>query len=228
MFVVIFVSCASNPEGEETVHDNLVIEATPNLDPIDVAILRFSWSRSKRNLPRGEPLREDLHPRREQMADKALNELFLDQLKDIYFAEMMIYKTLPKMAKAAKASALKDAFQTHQAQTKEHMARLEQVFEIIGEKAEPKTCEAINGIIAEGEETIEKFGSSDAIDTGLIAAGEAVEHYEMARYGALAAWAKQLKLPEAEKLFNQTRQEEAQTEQLLIKLGQQDADRKAA
>ena len=162
------------------------------------------------------------------MPDKALNELFLEQLKDIYFAERMIYKTLPKMAEAAKASALKNAFNQHQAQTKEHMARLEQVFQIIGQKAEPKTCEAIIGIIAEGEETIQKFGSSEVIDTGLIAAGEAVEHYEMARYGALAAWAKQLGLKEAEKLLNQTRAEEAQTEQLLIKLGQQEADRKAA
>src|SRR3569833_4298945 len=94
------------------------------------------------------------------MPDKALNELFLEQLKDIYYAERMIYKTLPKMAEAAKASALKDAFNTHQTQTKEHMARLEQVFDMIGAKAEPKTCEAINGIIAEGEETIKKFGGS--------------------------------------------------------------------
>lgn len=162
------------------------------------------------------------------MANNALKELFHEQLKDIYFAEKMIYKTLPKMAEAAKTKALKDAFNTHQAQTKEHMARLEQVFELIGQKPEPKTCEAINGIIAEGEETIQKFGSTDAIDTGLIAAGEAVEHYEMARYGALAAWAKQLKMPEAEKLFNQTRAEEAQTEQLLIKIGEQQADREAA
>jgi ferritin-like metal-binding protein YciE len=162
------------------------------------------------------------------MADKALNELFHEQLKDIYFAEKMIYKTLPKMAKAAKASALKDAFNEHHTQTKEHLARLEQVFEIIGEKAEPKTCEAINGIIAEGEETIQKFGSTDVIDTGLIAAAEAVEHYEMARYGALAAWAKVLKLPQAEKLLKQTWAEEQQTEQLLVKIGQQSADRKAA
>ena len=162
------------------------------------------------------------------MSDKALNELFLDQLKDIYFAEKMIYKTLPKMAEATKMPELKKAFTEHHAQTKEHMARLEQVFEIIGKKPEAKTCEAINGIIAEGEETIQKFGASDAIDTGLIAAGEAVEHYEMARYGALAAWAKQLKLPEAEALFNQTMKEEQQADQLLIKLGKQQADKKAA
>ena len=162
------------------------------------------------------------------MASKALRDLFLAQLKDIYFAEKTIYKTLPKMAEAAKSGALKDAFTQHQAQTKEHMARIEQVFKLVGETAEPKTCEAINGIIAEGEETIRNFGSSDAIDTGLIAAGEAVEHYEMARYGTLAAWARELKLPEAEKLFNQTRQEESQADQLLVRIGQSEADRKAA
>ena len=122
------------------------------------------------------------------MAESALNELFLDQLKDIYFAERMIYKSLPKMAEAAKMDALKNAFTHHQTQTKEHMARIEKVFQMLGKSPEAKTCEAINGIIAEGEETIQKYGSSDAIDTGLIAAGEAVEHYEMARYGALAAW----------------------------------------
>jgi ferritin-like metal-binding protein YciE len=162
------------------------------------------------------------------MPDNALKELFIAQLKDIYFAEKTIYKTLPKMVKAAHSSQLKDAFSEHQTQTKEHMARLEQIFQQIGEKAEPKTCEAINGIIAEGEETIQKFGSSDAIDTGLIAAGEAVEHYEMARYGALAAWAQQLKLPEVEKLLKQTWQEESQAEKLLISIGKSEADRKAA
>ena len=162
------------------------------------------------------------------MPDKALTELFHEQLKDIYFAEKMIYQTLPKMASAAKATGLKDAFNTHQMQTKEHMARLEQVFEILGQKAEAKTCEAINGIIAEGEETIQKFGSTDAIDTGLIAAAEAVEHYEMARYGALSAWARELNMPQAEQLLSQTWKEEQQTEQLLIKLGRAEADRKAA
>ena len=162
------------------------------------------------------------------MADKALNQLFLEQLKDIYFAERTIYKTLPKMAEAAKSSELKQAFNTHQAQTKEHMARLEQVFQMIGAQPEAKTCEAINGIIAEGEETIKKFGQTDVIDTGLIAAAEAVEHYEMARYGALAAWARELKMSEAERLFNQTRSEELQTEQLLIQIGERQADRKAA
>jgi ferritin-like metal-binding protein YciE len=162
------------------------------------------------------------------MADKALKDLFLAQLKDIYFAERTIYKTLPKMADAAKSGTLKDAFQKHQAQTKEHMARLEQVFQHCGVQPEAKTCEAINGIIAEGEETIQKFGSTEAIDTGLIAAAEAVEHYEMARYGALAAWARELKMPQCEALLKQTWGEERETEQLLEQIGQREADRKAA
>lgn len=162
------------------------------------------------------------------MADNTLKELFHEQLKDIYFAEKQIYKTLPKMAEATKTASLKDAFNTHREQTHEHIARLEQVFEMMGVKPEAKTCEAINGIIAEGEDTIKTFGSGPAIDTGLIAAAEAVEHYEMARYGALAAWAKQLKMPKAEALLAQTWKEEQQTEQLLEKLGKQEADKKAA
>ena len=162
------------------------------------------------------------------MAEKTLTDLFLDHLKDIYYAEKQIYKTLPKMAKATRLPALKDAFTQHREQTQEHIARLEQIFEMMGKRPQGKTCEAINGIIAEGEETIEDFGMSPAIDTGLIAAGEAVEHYEMARYGALAAWAKQLKMPEAAALLNKTMQEEIQADQLLIKIGAAEADKKAS
>jgi ferritin-like metal-binding protein YciE len=99
---------------------------------------------------------------------------------------------------------------------------------MLGKRPQAKTCEAINGIIAEGEETIEEFGSSPAIDTGLIAAGEAVEHYEMARYGALVAWAKQLDMKDAAELLNKSMQEEIQADQLLIKIGQKEADKKAA
>ena len=162
------------------------------------------------------------------MAHNTLKDLFHEHLKDIYFAERQIYKTLPKMADATRTATLKEAFNTHREQTHEHIARLEQVFEMLGVKPETKTCEAIKGIIAEGEETIETFGAGPAIDTGLIAAAEAVEHYEMARYGALAAWAKQLQMPEAEALLAKTWKEEQQTEQLLVKLGKQDADKKAA
>lgn len=132
------------------------------------------------------------------------------------------------MAAAAKISDMKNAFSKHQEQTHEHLARVERVFQIVGEAPDAKTCEAINGTIAEGEHMIKSFGATSAIDTGLIAAAEAVEHYEMARYGALAAWAKQLQLPEAGALLNQTMQEEQETNQLLTKLGAREADKKAA
>jgi ferritin-like metal-binding protein YciE len=115
---------------------------------------------------------------------KTLNDLFLEQLKDIYFAEKQIYRILPKMAKAAKISQLKEAFTAHREQTQEHIARLEEVFETLGKRPQAKTCEAIKGIISEGEETIDDFGESEVLDAGLVAAGQAVEHYEMDRYGA--------------------------------------------
>jgi ferritin-like metal-binding protein YciE len=170
----------------------------------------------------------DLKPKVNRMTDKTLSDLFLSQLKDIYYAEKQIYKTLPKMAKATKLAPLKEAFTHHREQTQEQIARIEQVFEALGKRPQGKTCEAINGIIEEGAETIEDFGGSPVIDTGLIAAGEAVEHYEMARYGALVAWAKQLGLKDAADLLNQNWQEEIQAQQLLAKIGMETADKKAA
>jgi len=162
------------------------------------------------------------------MADSQLKDLFLAQLKDIYFAEKQIYKTLPKMAKATKSPALRDAFTEHREQTQGHIEKLEEVFEIIGKRPQANTCEAIKGIIAEGEETIEEFGTSEVIDTGLIAAGQAVEHYEMARYGALVGWAKQLKLPQAATLLNEILQEEIKAEKLITGIAVREADQKAA
>lgn len=161
------------------------------------------------------------------MVDKTLNDLFLAQLKDIYYAEKKIYRSLPKMIKATKLPELKDAFSTHRDQTQGHIERLEQVFEMIGKRAQAKPCEAINGIVAEGEETIEDFGESPAVETGLVAAGQAVEHYEMARYGALIAWAKQLNLPKAAALFNETLQEEIKADKLLTEIGASKADKMA-
>jgi ferritin-like metal-binding protein YciE len=162
------------------------------------------------------------------MPDKTLNDLFLAQLKDIYYAEKKIFRTLPKMVKAAQVPELKQAFTAHREETQGHIERLEQVFEMIGKRAQAKPCEAINGIVAEGEETIEDFGASAAIDTGLVAAGQAVEHYEMARYGALAGWATQLGMPEAAKLLNQTLQEEMNAEKLLTQIAKSKADKMAA
>jgi ferritin-like metal-binding protein YciE len=162
------------------------------------------------------------------MVDKTLNELFLAQLKDIYYAEKKIYRALPKMAKATTVPELKDAFTTHREETQHHIERLEQVFEMIGKRPQAKACEAINGIIAEGEETIEDFGDSAALDTGLVAAGQAVEHYEMARYGALIAWAKQLGLPKAASLLDETLQEEMKADQMLNQIGASKVDKMAA
>ena len=161
------------------------------------------------------------------MVEKTLNDLFLAQLKDIYFAEKKIYRTLPKMAKATKVAELKQAFTAHREETQGHIERLEQVFDMMGKRAQAKSCEAINGILAEGEETIEDFGESAALDTGLVAAGQAVEHYEMARYGALIAWAKQLGMPKAAALLNETLQEEMKADQLLSQIGAAKVDKMA-
>ena len=162
------------------------------------------------------------------MIERTLSDLFLAQLKDIYYAEKKIFRTLPKMVKAAQAPELKQAFTAHREETQGQIERLEQVFEMLGKRPQTKPCEAINGTVAEGEETIEDFGESAAIDTGLVAAGQAVEHYEMARYGALIAWAGQLGMPEAAALLNQTMQEEMKAERLLTQIAKRKADQTAA
>ncbi len=121
------------------------------------------------------------------MAEKKLDDLFYDTLKDIYFAERQILKALPKMARAASSDKLKAAFEKHKEETQGQIERLQEIFEIIGKRAQGKTCEAIQGIIAEGEEIMEDFKGSPALDAGLISSAQAVEHYEMARYGTLKA-----------------------------------------
>ena len=125
-------------------------------------------------------------------SEKNLQELFHDTLKDIYFAEKKILSTLPKMAKAAQSEDLKTAFLKHEAETEEHVARLEGVFEEIDETPRGKTCDAIMGIIEEGQEIIKQFKGAPALDAGLLAAAQAVEHYEIARYGTLKTWAAEL------------------------------------
>jgi len=162
------------------------------------------------------------------MVEKTLSDLFLAQLKDIYYAEKKSFRTLPKMVKAAQVPELKQAFTAHREETQGQIERLEQLFEMVGKRPQTKPCEAIDGIVAEGEETIEDFGESAAIDTGLVAAGQAVEHYEMARYGALIAWAGQLGMSEAAALLNQTLQEEMKAERLLTQIAKRKADQTAA
>jgi ferritin-like metal-binding protein YciE len=158
---------------------------------------------------------------------KKLDDLFLDTLKDIYYAEKQILRALPKMAKAANSPELKQAFETHRDQTEGHVERLTEVFDILGKAPRGKTCDAILGIIEEGKGIIEEFEGSPALDAGLVAAAQAVEHYEMARYGTLKAWAQQMGLKDAVKLLDQTLTEEEKTDQLLTKLGTTSANKQA-
>jgi len=158
---------------------------------------------------------------------KQLDELFHEGLKDIYFAEKKILTALPKMARAAEAREAKAAFEKHQRETEEHVNRLERVFEIIEEKPQGKNCPAIVGIIEEGKEIIEDYEDSPALDAGLIAAAQAVEHYEIARYGTLKTWAEELGLEEAVKLLERTLGEEKKTDQTLSELAENAANQKA-
>ena len=161
------------------------------------------------------------------MAMTNLQDLFIHHLKDIYYAEKKLAKALPKMAKKATEEPLRSAFEEHQRQTEEHVKRLEQVFQHIGEKASGKTCEAIDGIVKEGEELMSE-AKGEALDAGLIAAAQAAEHYEIARYGTLAAWAKMLDMPEAQKILHKTLEEERQTDEKLTRLAMEQVNRKAA
>ena len=150
--------------------------------------------------------------------NKDLHELFHETLKDIYFAEKKILTALPKMAKAAQSEELKAAFEKHEQETEEHVARLEQVFEQIEETPRGKSCEAIIGIIEEGQEVMKEFKGTPPLDAGLLAAAQAVEHYEIARYGTLKTWATELGLDRAVKLLETTLKEEKKTDETLSQL----------
>jgi ferritin-like metal-binding protein YciE len=151
---------------------------------------------------------------------KTLQDLFHDTLKDIYFAEKKIVSTLPKMAKAAQSEELKAAFEKHEAESEEHVARLEKVFEEIDETPRGKTCDAIVGIIEEGQEIMKEYKGTPALDAGLLAAAQAVEHYEISRYGTLKCWAGELGLTQAVKLLDATLAEEKKTDATLTKLAE--------
>jgi ferritin-like metal-binding protein YciE len=151
---------------------------------------------------------------------KQLAELFHDTLKDIYYAEKKILVALPKMAKAAQNEDLKAAFQKHEAETEEQVSRLEQVFELIEEKPQGKNCPAIVGIIEEGQEIIKDYKDSPALDAGLLSAAQAVEHYEISRYGTLRTWAGELGLSQAVDLLEETLQEEKNTDATLSELAE--------
>jgi ferritin-like metal-binding protein YciE len=151
---------------------------------------------------------------------KQLDELFHDTLKDIYFAEKKILATLPKMAKAAQSTDLKKAFEKHRGETEGHVTRLEKVFAAIEKKPQAKTCDAIVGITDEGAEIMKEYKGSPALDAGLLAAAQAVEHYEMSRYGTLKTWAQELGLNDAVRLLDQTLEEEKKTDATLTKIAE--------
>lgn len=160
--------------------------------------------------------------------DKTLEDLFHDTLQDIYYAERKILKALPKMARAAQSPELKAGFEKHREETEGQVERLEQIFELMGKRAKGKTCDAIEGILAEGDEIIEEFKGTPALDAGLISSAQAVEHYEMARYGSLKTWAQTLGLKEAVSLLDQTLQQETNTDKTLTKLANSGVNQKAA
>ena len=149
---------------------------------------------------------------------KKLDELFHDTLKDIYFAEKKILATLPKMAKAADSEELKAAFEKHHGETEGQIERLEQVFAAIDKKPQGKTCAAIVGITDEGAEIMQEYKGSPALDAGLLAAAQAVEHYEISRYGTLIAWAEELGLEDACRFSEETLDEEEATDEALTEI----------
>jgi ferritin-like metal-binding protein YciE len=161
-------------------------------------------------------------------SEKTLDDLFLDTLKDIYYAERQITKALPKMAKAAQSPDLKAGFEKHLQETEGHIERLEQIFELLDKPARGRTCDAILGIIEEGKSIMDEFKGTAALDAGLISAAQAVEHYEIARYGTLKSWAEQLGLSDAMTLLDATLKEEVATDKTLTKLGETSANLEAA
>ena len=162
------------------------------------------------------------------MAAKELGDLFVDALKDIYYAEKQIYKSLPKMAKAASSDQLRAAFEKHHDETEGHIERLEEIFELIGKPARGKKCDAIEGILDEGKEIMEEYEDTPALDAGLLAAAQAVEHYEISRYGTLKTWAARLGHKDAVKLLEETLAEEKKTDDTLTKLAVSAVNAKAA
>jgi ferritin-like metal-binding protein YciE len=149
---------------------------------------------------------------------KQLDQLFHDTLKDIYFAEKKLVTALPKMAKAAHSPDLKAAFSKHAKETEGQVKRLEQIFKIIDKKPQGKKCHAIIGLTDEGDEVAKEYKGSPALDAGLLSAAQAVEHYEISRYGTLSAWADELGLSDAVQLLELTLGEEKRTDKALTDL----------
>lgn len=164
----------------------------------------------------------------EEVTDSALNELFIDELKDIYWAEQHLTKALPKMAKAATTDELRTAIQNHLSETENHVTRLEQVFNSIGEKASAKKCEAMAGLIKEGDEIVaDTEKGSITRDAGIISAAQKVEHYEIASYGTLKTLASVLGYNEAAEILNATLQEEKKADDTLTQIAESSINQSA-
>jgi ferritin-like metal-binding protein YciE len=162
------------------------------------------------------------------MKYESLKDLYLDELRDIYDAENVIVKALPKMTDAASSSELRNAFAHHLEQTKRHVTRLEQIFEGMGEKPKAKKCEGVRGIIDEGEDLIGQKGDQSVLDAGLIAGAQRVEHYEMAVYGSLRTWANRIGNSQAVSLLEETLNEEKEADKTLTQIAEQTVNRQAA
>lgn len=160
-------------------------------------------------------------------AAKDLNELFLDSLKDIYWAENALTKAIPKMAENASNKKLKDALKDHLEETKEQISRLKEAFEMIDEKAEGKECAAMAGIIDEGEDIMKETEAGKVRDADIIAAGQKVEHYEIATYGTLIAWAEELGIDDVAKILSKTLKEEKAADKKLSELATEGINKKA-
>lgn len=162
------------------------------------------------------------------MTLNTLDELFVLQLQDLYDAEQRLTKALPKMAEAAKNKELKAAFQKHLRETEQHVTRLEKVFSILGVSARRETCEAMKGLIAEGDEVISAGGSDDVRDAALIAAAQRVEHYEMAGYGTIRTLAEELGQKEVSRILQETLEEEGAADKKLTEIAESRVNTKAA
>jgi len=221
--------CSSSDAGHDALMTMYRMRYKEQIDLIKTEALPEVWQAAKagwndfsRSGVRGATQRSA------PMSDKDLNELFLDTLKDIYYAEKQILKALPKMAKAASSDEVQAAFEKHHEETETHLERLERVFEMLGKPARGKKCEAIEGIIEEGKEIMDDYADTPALDAGLLAAAQAVEHYEISRYGTLKAWAEKLNLTDAIELLDQTLAEEKKTDEILTKIAQTAVNYEAA
>ena len=161
-------------------------------------------------------------------AMKSMEELFLHTLKDIYYVEKLVLRIMPKMMKQASSPELKQAFEKHHTETEKQIERLDQIFEECNSAARGIRCEAMDGILAEAKDMMEEVEDAEVRDAGLVAAAQSIEHYEISRYGTLAAWAQQLGMKNAPKLLQQTLEEEKKADRQLSELALQKINQKAA